>query len=70
MSHDKELRLFNDITFRLNSAMDEIYAIVAYSEGSVVTKEMRDSIVLAGVYIKDAEDKFKRYAGLKYDEDR
>jgi len=67
--HDKELMLYNAVILRLEQATEQMYQLISWDEGMMVNKEMRDSIVLAGVYLKDAEYKFKRYAGMKYDSD-
>ncbi len=65
--HDRELQLYNDVIKRLEQATEEMYKLISWDEGMLVNKEMRDSIVLAGVYLLDAKDKFFRYAGRQYD---
>lgn len=67
--HDKELKLYNDIIARLEQLEEQIRKLANYDDftHNLLSREQQDAIVLAGVYCLDTKDKFKRYAGLKYD---
>lgn len=66
-AHEVEVRLYNDTIQRLLQAYEECVQLINYEEGTVVTNDMRNSIVLSGVYTLDAIDKFKKYANRRYE---
>lgn len=68
--HDKELKLYNEIIARLEQLEMQILLLANYEDYNTMSNQQKDAIVLAGVYCLDAKDKFKRYAGLKYDSNR
>jgi len=60
--HDLELRRYNHITVRLDQAEEQIRNLAQYDTYQTLSREQQDAIVLAGVYILDAKDSFRRYA--------
>lgn len=60
--HDLELRRYNHITVRLDQAEEQIRKLAEYDTYNMLTSEQQDAVVLAGVYILDAKDSFRRYA--------